>query len=152
MSAVMELIRQIAQDELQDDPDVEQKFWDNVFIPFDRDACWEWTKGTTKGYGRIYIGCDMFGSKIHVYAHRYSWRLHNGPIPDELEIDHTCRNRACVNPLHLELVTGDENKVREGARKTHCIHGHRYTEANTYIDPNGHRRCRRCAWDRRIAA
>lgn len=126
---------------------LEERFWDKVMIPHNRDECWEWMAGTSQGYGRIFIG-RICGTSIHEYAHRFSWECENGPIPEGMELDHTCTNRWCVNPAHLEPVTGAENKVREGQRQTKCIHGHDYTPENTYTDPNGYRRCRRCARDR----
>jgi hypothetical protein len=57
----------------------------------------------------------------------------------------TCIHRRCINPNHLEPVTPRENSRRTNkARKTHCVHGHLFDEANTHIRPNGTRRCRKC--------
>lgn len=93
-----------------------------------RDAateCWNWQRSLdSKGYGRIYW------QRRHTGAHRVSYILHHGPIPDGLTIDHLCRNRRCVNPDHLEPVSRRENMLRGfgvsgiNARKTDCPKGH----------------------------
>lgn len=115
--------------------------------PLDPDDCWVW-QGTIlkRGYGRIM----RFGKQLH--AHRMVWELLVGPLPKDLVLDHLCRNRACVNPDHLEPVPNEVNVMRgEGvcarnARKTHCPQGHAYDETNTYVHKNGRgRSCRACA-------
>src|SRR5688572_21764976 len=71
-------------------------------------------------------------------AHRLMYVALRGPIPDGLELDHLCRNHACVNPWHMEPVTGRVNKLRGTspsavhAAKTHCPKGHAYTPENVY--------------------
>lgn len=77
-------------------------------------------------------------------AHRLAYARVNGAIPEGLEIDHVCRNKQCVNPLHLEAVTHNENIRRRYADYTHCVNGHEYTPENTYIRTNGYRDCRVC--------
>jgi hypothetical protein len=107
--------------------------------------CWIWT-GYIKpeGYGEVHRG----GRKM--YAHRLSYETFVGPIPEGLQLDHLCRNRACISPLHLEPVTSRENTMRgenwsaKKARQTHCINGHEFTPENTSIRRNGSRRCRAC--------
>lgn len=83
----------------------------------------------------------------NVYAHRAAYMQQVGEIPVGLEIDHLCRNRACVEALHLEAVTHAEN-VRRGMRatQTRCKHGHPFDAANTYRRPDrpGNRECRAC--------
>ena len=96
-----------------------------------------------KGYGRVY----MEGTNRKV--HRVSYEATKGEIPVDLELDHLCRNRACLNPDHLEAVTHQENTRRAAAYITHCPQGHEYTEANTVMKrPNPGfpkaRRCRTC--------
>lgn len=95
---------------------------------------------TSHGYGRVRHGSRMRS------AHRVAYELHVGPIPDGLEIDHLCRNRACVNPLHLEPVTHLEN-VRRTPRppKERCTRGHVLGGPNLLTwGQDGKRTCRTC--------
>ena len=98
-------------------------------ITVEPDGCWLWTKCCDrKGYGRVQLG------GLLLYAHRLSYEVFEGPIPEGLHLDHLCRVRHCVNPDHLEPVTCAENirrsPIHHGA-KTHCPAGHPYDEANT---------------------
>lgn len=107
------------------------------------DGCWQWRGHRIRGgYGTFWWN----GRKIP--AHRFAYEILMGPIPEGLEIDHLCRNRSCVNPQHLELVTSSENKRRglQGVlrQQSHCKMGHPFDEANTRIDAKGHRTCRVC--------
>jgi hypothetical protein len=107
-------------------------------------SCWIWTsRKNAGGYGIFYVnGRGM-------PAHRYSYELVAGPIPDGLHLDHLCRNRCCVNPAHLEPVTCAINVHRGfgpaalNALAEHCPQGHQYDEANTY-HYKGRRYCRAC--------
>jgi hypothetical protein len=115
-------------------------------------GCVEWIGGLNGvGYGQFYIGRTSLEQTGKGYAHRWSYEYHVGPIPEGLELDHLCRNTACVNPEHLEPVTQRENLLRgtspaaEHAKKTSCPAGHPYAGRNLYIYPStGIRRCREC--------
>jgi hypothetical protein len=122
----------------------EERFWPKVDMRGGPDACWPWMAGLTDdGYGRFTWIKGMPGP-----AHRFSWELAHGmPFPDGLVTDHLCRNRACVNPAHLEAVPQYDNLHRSPltcAGRTHCPQGHPYDEANTYRSPQGRRLCRTC--------
>lgn len=115
------------------------------------DGCWTWMGYRVKGgYGAIprNTQADRANHSSNL-AHRISYELHVGPIPEGLTIDHLCGNPSCVRPDHLEPVTMAENIRRgKGANKSHCTNGHEYTTENTYIMPSGFRDCRQCIYDR----
>lgn len=121
------------------------------FAQVDRrdDGCWWWV-GPRSRRNNVQYGAAAGPSGRTIAAHRLAYELLVGPIPDGLQIDHLCRNTRCVNPDHLEAVTQRENILRgnapaaENARKTHCIRGHAFDEANTIIQRSGKRSCRTC--------
>lgn len=120
----------------------------------DANGCWTWTGVVLPtGYGSFTYG------KRRRSAHRWMWIATEHDTPADLELDHLCRNRLCINPEHLELVTRRENLVRSpltfagrNAAKTHCLRGHPFDEANTLVDKRGHRICRTCKRDRKREA
>ena len=127
----------------------EERFWPKVDkngeIPAhnpELGRCWIWKAarggGRTGQYGRFYDGQGA------VPAHRWAWESVNGPIPEGLTIDHLCRVKLCVNPDHLEPVPSSENTRRATRLITHCPYGHPYSKENTYIYPQGWRKCREC--------
>lgn len=121
------------------------------FVFVEPGSCWHWV-GTHDKHGYAQISKGGRGSG-NTRAARVAYELYVGPIPEGLVPDHLCRNRGCVNPKHLELVTGRENTLRgEGisarnAQKTHCKNGHAFDAANTYHPKKGGRACRACSRD-----
>ena len=86
-----------------------ERFLGKVFIvnQNDDDSCWYWDAAKdSDGYGRFW-----FEGRV-IRAHRFSFTTFRTEIPEGLELDHLCHNRACCNPFHLEPVTGEENKAR----------------------------------------
>lgn len=91
----------------------------------DPDECWPWKGALHHGYGRLMVGSRSDNSRHLEQAHRISFVLNVGPIPEGKEIDHLCRNKSCVNPAHLEAVTHAANIRRaHGTHDEMCKHGH----------------------------
>lgn len=112
--------------------------------------CWLWTAySLPSGYGTFNAW-----ARRGLLAHRVSYEIFVGPIPDGFQVDHLCVNPRCVNPVHLEAVTGLENNRRSNsisarhARKSHCKNGHPFDEANTRVSKRGGRECRTCHRER----
>lgn len=111
------------------------------------DECIEFPGARVNGYGVCYY------QGRQQRAHRISYEMAVGPIPDGLVIDHLCRNRACIRPGHLEAVTQRENILRGTAPSaayavaTHCKSGHQLSGDNLILRSSrksGGRECRAC--------
>lgn len=136
---------------------IKERF-ERQYIADPNSGCWLWTGELHyKGYGRLRVGRkrarDAVANGKSAFAHRLSYEMYIGPIPDGLVIDHKCRQRCCVNPWHLEPVTNQENCKRGNTGKhlserTHCPKGHPYSGDNLYIytrkSGSKNRMCRTC--------
>lgn len=138
------LYKQIANAKVQ--KKIPERFWKYVEK---QEGCWIWKACKHNGYGTFKVnGTQMF-------AHRYSYELHKGSIPEGMFVCHTCDNPECTNPNHLFLGTPWDNvqdMLQKGrnsttywSSKTHCPYGHEYTSENTYKTPKGGRACRECS-------
>lgn len=126
----------------------EEKFWSKVVKS---EGCWEWQGAKrSNGYGVIY----KKGKSTQ--AHRFSWMITSGAIPEGMYVCHKCDNRPCVRPDHLFLGTHTDNMRDCGAkgrictigksRLTHCKYGHPFA-GNTRIRPDGSRQCKICTYN-----
>ncbi len=116
--------------------------FDEKWIPEPNTGCWLWLgKLTPLGYSRIRNPVGAFG-------HRVAWELYRGPIPAGMVIDHICRERSCVNPDHLRVVSRRTNAVENSlcfvainAQKKRCVHGHIFDRLRVH----GNRKFRACS-------
>lgn len=128
---------------------VRDRFFQNILMNDEGD--WVWI-----GKGKNHGGYASFSYKHKNYwAHRFSYEMLKEKIPQNLTLDHLCRNTSCVNPNHLEPVTIRENTLRgispaaKNAKKDHCLRGHPLSGSNLYIDPVGQRKCKVCKTNNR---
>jgi HNH endonuclease len=106
-------------------------------------GCFLWTGALrVRGYGQIRIRGKGY------LAHRVIYEHFNGPIAEGFDLHHRCHTPPCVNPDHLEPLPHAEHsrlQIAHNRLKTHCIHGHPFDEANTYLYDHGQRRaCKTC--------
>ena len=127
----------------------EIRFWRQV-VRVPESNCWIWIGDAHKRdhHGRFTVSST--GNKPYrVMAYRWSYEQMVGPIPDGMQLDHFRCEPLCVNPAHLEPVTGKENQHRGNGlggvnfRKTHCPAGHPLSGDNL-IAQRGRRYCRAC--------
>lgn len=135
-----------------------ERFMASVQVDADQSGCWLWTRRlhpTGYGYFSTRRPDGKWGPRR---AHRVSYELFVGPIPDGLTIDHLCGVRHCVNPQHLNAVTQRENTLRNGspaaenARVETCLRGHPLEGDNLQVINSAagvKRRCKTCARERR---
>lgn len=124
-------------------------------VQYANTGCWIWTGCVANKYGQIGSG----EGKQRIRTHRASYMIFKGPIPEGMVIDHLCRNKLCINPNHLEVVTLKENAYR-GESPTikihhsgYCARGHEINSINTSFHPRTGliQHCRICERDKKHA-
>jgi HNH endonuclease len=134
-------MRKVSTNQAAENKPILSHFMKHV-IHCQRTTCWLWTGSVHRnGYGKF--GDNRGKTSL---AHKVTYEIFRGPVPEGLTLDHLCRVRHCVNPDHLEPVTQAENNRRapNGHRaKTHCPEGHLYDAVNTRYY-RGWRICREC--------
>ena len=107
----------------------EERFNKYVLIT-DWESCWLWIGFICRGYGVISV------NNHPTQAHRFSYSIAYGPVPNGKILHHICRNPQCVNPRHLVAISKpnhSDSAPAQQSMKTHCPHGHEYTKGNTYL-------------------
>lgn len=127
---------------------IKARLLEKVKIEAGMDACWLWQgQVLSNGYGQIWVG-DRYRM-----AHRVSYAEFIGPIEDGRHIHHRCRNKNCIRPEHLEMLSASEHSRKTNAfeasrvvwrDRTHCKHGHPFEGENLLFDKKGMRVCRAC--------
>lgn len=105
-------------------------------------GCWEWQayRHHKGGYGRVW-----YQDRLQM-AHRVSYMVFVGPIPEGMTVDHLCFNGGCINPEHLRLLSHLENsRLQRKGLATHCQRGHEFTPENTWTASGTRRTCKTCA-------
>ena len=124
------------------------RFWSYVNKT---ETCWLWTgSNIRKGYGRFSLYLDGNNTRTLVTAHRVSFVLSGQDILGGMVLDHICKNKLCINPRHLRLVTQLENIMagngiaKKYAARSECSKGHPLSGSNLMVRQDSGRRCRIC--------
>lgn len=122
--------------------------FNELYTPITESGCWIWIGATdAKGYGLFTV------HQRSMRAHRFSFEIHNGEIPEGFHVCHSCDIPSCVNPSHLWLGTALENNrdihnkgrfVQWQRAKTHCKNGHELIGDNVRIKNGCQRECMVC--------
>ena len=119
--------------------------WDLYTCPEPNSGCWIWLGPLKKG--------TLYGKASGKHAHRRFYAAFKGAIPNDLTIDHKCKNKLCCNPDHLQAVTIQKNlETRPKKWVSHCPKGHEFVDKNTRWSYRGDgrlkRQCAECERDR----
>lgn len=136
---------------------LKKRFWSNVSAT-SAEGCWKWNGPiSVYGYGRLMESIGNRKTK-QLMAHRFAYEQVIGKIEEGMTIDHVCRNKSCVNPAHMEVVTRGENSIRSHSknmmamRENCCTKGHKIEKENVIKETrkNGKERfrCKICSLSR----
>ena len=143
---IAEMFSKIPEEELEK---FRNRFWIRVKKT---KSCWIWLGHIDRyGYGKIHSPRAERAKAKLLLAHRASLFMSGKTMTCGMVVDHICRNRSCVRPEHLRLVSPGSNVLENSnsiqslnKRKEECLNGHLFTKENTLISKRGQRGCRSC--------